>query len=677
MTITTKATVKVAAVATGLAMATSMLVLAPIAHAQTPSVCSFTVDLTIGSTGATVSCLQMALIAAGYAIPAITSGAAQPGYYGEQTKAAVGAWQSAAGVSPAAGYFGPISRAAWNLGGGSSTGGTSMVPGCAAGDAFSRTTGQSCTSTSTVPGCAPGALFSSTTGQACGTTTTPPPTTPTGSLAGTDGAIADVDQIGSLTSEEVAEGNDDVKVLGVDIEASSDGDIALKSVKVSFDSTGNTGSDNLDDYIDSVSVMLGSTEIGSADVADFTESSGVFSKSITLSGDTTIEAEEVAKLYILVSAVGNIDSGDISGDSWTVDIDNIRFIDGGGVTTTDSSTGEINALNVPIAFVSFSTSADTELKITTASDSPDADIVVVSDSDVKEGVSLLKGKLELEGTSDAVLDEFPVTFTVSGTATGLASTTALVTLKIGAEEFTETVSSSSNTLVSTITFDNMDFAIDAGETLNFEVLADINEIDGTILAEGDTIKADVTASNRNMMDVENSEGDQLSDSTEKSGTATGEAQELRTNGVSLNLVSATAVEDNADAAADTGIFTIKFKVMSVGDTIYVSSVAADATNETVDVGGTTTTATSITRALTNNTDTDKTTVGNYQIDEGQSETFTLTIAVPNGASGTAGLYKAALAGFLWDTADDIAPANTYTSNLDSFVTEPLVFLDAA
>lgn len=109
--VTTKAVAKVAAVATGLAMATSMLSLAPIAHAAltdaqvqsilsllssfgadastianvqtsltggtpstttttTSSSCSFTKDLTIGATGADVTCLQEALIGAGHSIPA-------------------------------------------------------------------------------------------------------------------------------------------------------------------------------------------------------------------------------------------------------------------------------------------------------------------------------------------------------------------------------------------------------------------------------------------------------------------------------------------------------------------------------------------------------------------------------------------------------------------------------
>jgi len=164
-TVTSKAIAKVAAVATGLALASSMLSLAPMAHAAalsdaqvqsilsllssfgadastianvqasltggTPtstgsgsvsSSCSFTGDLTVGSKGAEVTCLQNALIAAGYSIPAGATG-----YFGSQTVAAVSAWQKAAGVSPAAGYFGSISRAAFKLG--SSTGSTGSTGG--------------------------------------------------------------------------------------------------------------------------------------------------------------------------------------------------------------------------------------------------------------------------------------------------------------------------------------------------------------------------------------------------------------------------------------------------------------------------------------------------------------------------------------------------------------------
>ncbi len=70
-------------------------------------VCAFKRDLTLGSKGTDVTCLQNWLIAKGHSIPAGATG-----YFGKQTQATVAAWQKAAGVTPAAGYFGAKSRAA-------------------------------------------------------------------------------------------------------------------------------------------------------------------------------------------------------------------------------------------------------------------------------------------------------------------------------------------------------------------------------------------------------------------------------------------------------------------------------------------------------------------------------------------------------------------------------------
>ncbi len=151
---TTKAMAKVAAVATGLAMATSMLSLAPMAHAAgltasqiqnilglltsfgadattvanvqasltggTPAVTTtttsapatsgytFSKSLTVGSTGADVTALQNILISKGYLNVKAT------GYFGALTRAAVAKWQAAVGIKPAVGFFGIGSRAVMN-----------------------------------------------------------------------------------------------------------------------------------------------------------------------------------------------------------------------------------------------------------------------------------------------------------------------------------------------------------------------------------------------------------------------------------------------------------------------------------------------------------------------------------------------------------------------------------
>ncbi|HEY4497261.1 MAG TPA: peptidoglycan-binding protein, partial [Candidatus Paceibacterota bacterium] len=72
--------------------------------------CSFTRDLTLGSKGDDVTCLQNYLTGTGH----FTFAGGATGYFGSITKAAVAAWQAANGVAPAAGYFGKISQAKYN-----------------------------------------------------------------------------------------------------------------------------------------------------------------------------------------------------------------------------------------------------------------------------------------------------------------------------------------------------------------------------------------------------------------------------------------------------------------------------------------------------------------------------------------------------------------------------------
>lgn len=84
------------------------------------AMCSFTRDLTLGSKGDDVTCLQNSLKSTGH----FTYAGGATGYFGGITKSAVSAWQAANGVSPTAGYFGAISRAKYS----SMAGGPAPVP---------------------------------------------------------------------------------------------------------------------------------------------------------------------------------------------------------------------------------------------------------------------------------------------------------------------------------------------------------------------------------------------------------------------------------------------------------------------------------------------------------------------------------------------------------------------
>jgi peptidoglycan hydrolase-like protein with peptidoglycan-binding domain len=605
---------------------------------------AFNTNLTVGSTGADVSALQSWLISKGFAIPSISSGAASAGYFGAQTKAAVVAYQTSVGL-PATGFVGPLTRGILN---GTSVPSTPVAASCPVG--------YTCTAK---PG------------------TTAPATPSTGALAGTDGTISAVNKLSQFNNEEVGDGQTEVKVVGFEVEASKEGDIALKSINITFDGSSNTGSTRLNQYVEEVSVYQGSKKVGSSSSDDFNkDNSGVYSKTITLA-NATVKSDATEKFYITVDAVSNLDSGDISGsnDAWSVDINNIRYEDGSGVVSTDSDTGDLGGSldNVALSFVSFATTANTELKFSTDSSSPDAGIIVIDDTSDTDNVTLLVGKVKVEGESDVLVDTFPVTLTT--TADSIAAVTGSLTLKIDGEEFSETVSLNS-VQTGSVTFDNLDLNLTAGKTYTFTVLADINDtnnsgVTATDFDEGDTLTASFTASNRNVLDAENKEGDQLSDSSEKSGTSVGDAQEFRTNGIGLALVStATSATTGTSANDDVGLFTIKYKVTAIGDTVYISSLATSAgITYSVDKGGTATTSVTIVGALVNNTDTTLTSVGNYEIEEGQSETFTLSVSVPISAASGSGQYRTALTGVKWDTTDDTSMDNTYSSELDSFKTE--------
>ena len=543
-------------------------------------------------------------------------------YFGSRTKAAVMAYQAANGISPVSGFVGPITRAKMNS----------------------------------------------------GTTTTPTTPTSPSNLEGTDGTINDVSEISSYNNEEVGEGESDVKVAGFEVEATNDGDIAIKSMKIQFDSTGNTGSTHLDDYIDGASIWMGSTKIGSVDVDDFSENSDIYTRTVTVS-NAVVRADDTEKFYIAVDAVNSFDSSDISGsnDSWDVDVLSIRFEDGAGVVTTDDSTGDMPGMDVAMNFVSFGTAADTELVFSTASDSPEADVVMVDDSTDTEGVVLLKGKMKLEGTSDAVIDEMPITFSPVGANINVMATNLI--LVIDNEEYSESVPSIADAASGSVTFDNLDFSMDAGDTVEFEVRADMTDMDGTIFAEGDSLTASFTSSNRDVMDAENEEGDQLSDSSEKSGTVTGDAQEFRTEGIMLTLVSKTAdVTQGNSSNDDLGEFIIKFKVKAMGSSVYVSSLATASLTTTgtgavagVERSGTATIG-GVSVTIVNTTDDDLTSVGNFLIGDGEEETFEMTTTVQLPAAGAGGQFRALLRALDWSVTDVSTPTSTYTSNLDTFKT---------
>ncbi len=152
-----------------------------------------TTTLKVGSSGMYVTNLQTVLNT--YSAAGLTA----DGAFGPKTNTAVMNFQMAQGLT-ADGLVGNMTKAKLEaVQGGVVTGGTATCPA-----------GYTCTATGTGS---------------------------TGSFVinGDAGSIESVDELGSLSGEEVGQGDENVEVVGANIGASEDSDIQLTAVKVSFE----------------------------------------------------------------------------------------------------------------------------------------------------------------------------------------------------------------------------------------------------------------------------------------------------------------------------------------------------------------------------------------------------------------------------------------------------------
>lgn len=139
-------------------------------------------------------------------------------------------------------------------------------------------------------------------------------------------------------------------------------------------------------------------------------------------------------------------------------------------------------------------------------------------------------------------------------------------------------------------------------------------------------------------------------------------------GIKSILVSTnTTVNAGSGPNDDAGRFTIEFKVRAENGDAYVSSNPGKTLNYILDRAGVAVGA-GVFAAVTNQTDGDTTSSGNYKIEEGEEETFVLSVTAQLPAAGVAGQYRLSMKGIKWSATDVATPSNVYTTGLDTFKT---------
>jgi len=287
---------------------------------------TFSNYLSVGSTGADVTALQNFLIANGFSIPSISSGAAQPGYFGSQTQAAVKAYQTQHGI-PSTGFVGPLTVASLNKGGTAMTGTTGTV-------AMACPAGFTCTPVTPVTTTCP-------TGYTCTSATTPSTTVTSPSQITTPGiqGIMSVTQ-GPVSVSTAYAGQTMVPILDARIQAQYS-DIAVQSIQVDLGSS--TSAYNYDYskiyLIDpTTNTVLTSEPLNSSTVVQSGNNYivGLAGFNFVVPKGTFKDVQIAVDLYptILTQYLGTLTT--------SIDTNGIRGVDGAGVNNYGPGSGSIS-----------------------------------------------------------------------------------------------------------------------------------------------------------------------------------------------------------------------------------------------------------------------------------------------------------------------------------------------
>jgi hypothetical protein len=501
-----------------------------------------------------------------------------------------------------------------------------------------------------------------------------------GPLSGGAGDIT-VTALSTYGDEEVGEDDEDVPVAAFDIEADDNSDVEITSIKVEL--AQQTAADSVDllDYATEVSVWMDGEEVGRVDVDEFNESGDDYTKSIGLEG-AIVRAGEENTFELAISALSNLDSGDIDTDDWQIGVSTIRFVDGEDVTSTESLTLDIddNAVDDTIEeefdFASFATATNVELKVALNDDEEDindAHVIDIDDTDDTDDVEVLAFTIEADGDSDLNIQEVPAIFLTTGE-------TDEAVLISNAQLWYDGDSIASDTIPTggAVVFEDLDVDIDAGEKAEFKITVDIQDTTGAA-DNGDTVQASLTTTDVDNIVAEDESGERVVDG-DASGSAVGGTNALYDAGISVEFVSATAERTfTADAATedDQGTYKITFDVTAFDGDMRIdnSSEVADANAagqgvefSEVDTAGTPVLGSDILES--NTTDTEDT-ANTFEVDEDTTRRFTLTVIYAADSTPTDGSVYVKIDSINWGTATDDTNANYYEFDLGDYKTDYL------
>ncbi len=569
---------------------------------------AFTRDLTLGSTGADVIELQTWLEAKGMLmIPAGVS----KGYFGALTQSALAKYQASVGISPAAGYFGPITRAKVAMEG------TPSNPGNDDDDNDSDN----------------------------------------GDLSGGEASLEQFD-LSAGNDSDVEEGaSAEIAEIEFDVE---DGDVSIDRIDLSLVAdSGNEESDPWDSF-DSLRLLVDGDEIGEADLSDEDNYLDEDTGTLRISGiDYVVREGETVTIAVEVTAQNSVDGADADAAEWTINVED------DGIRATDAE-GIQQYVGVDTDTVDFSIEVEgdgEELNVSSSNDDPESDTFEVLDNGKSDPASIFVFDLEAE-ESDIEIDTVQI-----AVETGTADVNDVVsefTLEIDGEEFDDWSFADLDdgaTTTATIEFDiDGDYTLDADSEVSVVLIAEFKAANGTNYAtSGETILASIATG---AIDGEGA------DDVTSDGSATGDEHTLAIAGLTAELSSK---ESDTSGDNDTvGEYTFVVDVTAFEEDAFIELAASRGTTTNSDVGfsvaifdGSNALVTTGTTTFSVTADEDEDNNNFVEVGNGDTVQFTVEVFFDAATSGT---YRAQLYSVNHndtaaneDTVFQLVPESTYRS----------------